>query len=753
MPRFTVDTHLFTELGALLVGRDSTALNELVKNAYDADASRVIVHGQGLETPGGLISVVDDGIGMTAEVFERGFLRIASREKTFGDRKSRVFGRRYTGRKGIGRLAAHKLASQMRVHSVPDPEVFGSEANGVDAAIDWDIIESLESLDESDNGIALRALPHGAGQPGTTVTLGRLRRRWTPSTLARFAGEMQSFEAPSFLVDELSNLTLDGPLLFERPRVRDSSMIDPGFSVRPTGDLDVGDDFWHRLAERCQWVIEIEARQGARYVEYAVAPTTNEARHTPLARSETWMYPHPDPEAGPFFSSRIFVRATRRFTGPVRDFARGVAGVRVYMEGFRVLPYGERGDDWLKLDTHYTRRHQPFELKGFEGQPLEASQEGETLLRLPNDNYYGGVFLTDAGSPTLEMLVNREGFIPDEAFTCLVNLVRRGIDLSVRMRASVQSEIRSVRAAGSAEGRFGEQPAKVEEALNVTLKSIGEVKTKAKGLGPKGEAFDKVLDETAGIVKNVQRAISTMRSERQNLRAAASVGTQFAAITHEINALLAQARSVEVIAERLANDDAIPRSSRRTLRDLRDAIAALVLQLERQASFLTDVVGSNARRRRRRLPVREGIDSALRLLDSRIERRDQSIKIDVESDLRTPPMFSSELLSILINVLSNAIKATDEGGTIRVEGGAADGYMYLDIANTGEAVELADAERWFRPFESTSTEIDELLGQGMGLGLPIVRRILEEYGGTAEFVSPTPPFMTTIHIRMPERAR
>ena len=38
MTTFAVDTHLFRELGELLVGRDSTALIELIKNAYDADA-------------------------------------------------------------------------------------------------------------------------------------------------------------------------------------------------------------------------------------------------------------------------------------------------------------------------------------------------------------------------------------------------------------------------------------------------------------------------------------------------------------------------------------------------------------------------------------------------------------------------------------------------------------------------------------------------------------------------------------------
>src|ERR1700724_1441479 len=99
---FTVDTKLFRELGELLVGRESVALAELVKNAYDADAKEVRVYGENLDTPNGFIQITDDGIGMDEDDFEQGFLRIAGRMRTGERRRSIRFKRRYTGAKGLG---------------------------------------------------------------------------------------------------------------------------------------------------------------------------------------------------------------------------------------------------------------------------------------------------------------------------------------------------------------------------------------------------------------------------------------------------------------------------------------------------------------------------------------------------------------------------------------------------------------------------------------------------------------------------
>ena len=445
------------------------------------------------------------------------------------------------------------------------------------------------------------------------------------------------------------------------------------------------------------------------------------------------------------------MRSARRVPGPLQGFARGAAGIRLFMEGFRVLPYGERGNDWLRLDADYTRRREPFELGGFGGQPLGDPVDGETVLRLANSNYYGGVFLTDSGAPMLNMLINREGFIPDEGFEILKDLVRRGVDLSVRMRASVQSQ--TATPSSPSQGDRVTKQRDVAETFKTAASALDTMKKESDKVPVINEQLGQSIDQATNALNVIKQEFSSARSEQQNLRVAASVGTQLSAFVHEMNTLLGQARSLNAIVDRLAKVEGLPAAARVMMKDLHTAARTLVHQIELQASFLTAVVGSNSRRRRQRLRIYEQVEIALKLLASRIDSRHQTINVDVDHDLRTPPMFSAEFLSIMINVLSNAVKAAGERGTVRINGMYVEESLVLEISNTGNAVELSESERWFRPFESTTTEIDEVLGQGMGLGLPIVRRLLDEYGGSAEFSHPNPPFSTMLQIRIPERSR
>ena len=153
--------------------KDSTAVVELIKNSYDADATEVIVYGEGLKSINrGFIRIQDNGVGMSRAEFEAGFLRIASRSKEQNQRRSPLFERRFTGAKGIGRLAAHKLARKLVIassrwddrlpRSGQGTHQLRANLKGLEATIDWTEIESKQTLDEiaNTNAIVVNCLKH-----------------------------------------------------------------------------------------------------------------------------------------------------------------------------------------------------------------------------------------------------------------------------------------------------------------------------------------------------------------------------------------------------------------------------------------------------------------------------------------------------------------------------------------------------------------------------------------------------------------
>jgi signal transduction histidine kinase len=169
--------------------------------------------------------------------------------------------------------------------------------------------------------------------------------------------------------------------------------------------------------------------------------------------------------------------------------------------------------------------------------------------------------------------------------------------------------------------------------------------------------------------------------------------------------------------------------------------------LEKHASYLLDIVTPDARRRRIRQSFAERFDAGVRLVQHIAEKKEIEIVNKIPSELKSPPMFPAELTTVFSNLLTNAVKATGKHGRIKASGKEMrDERIQILIENTGVAVDLNKGERWFKPFESTTTAIDPVLGQGMGLGLPITRSLLEEYGGDIRFVEPSQGFATALAI-------
>lgn len=773
---FSVDTHLLRELGDLLVGRDSTAVLELIKNGYDADATVVTIDAEHLaDAERAVITVSDNGTGMTLERFVAAFLRIAGRDKEVDDIRSNLYGRAYTGQKGIGRLASQKLADKLSVRSVP---AHGSP--GVIAHLDWEEIDHQTDLTSLQAGLEVAPLVGTAVgfAQGTRLEMRRLKGEWHDSAVAAFVNELQSVQAPPLLRGVTAQqLRISAAPLIEQLHVRDVNGDDPGFEIRFAGQLETGEDLWARAASEFQWLVELAVDKGR--AVYQITPTARYAENEPVA--STYHFEHQVSD-NLHFQARIYTLARASASrGPLQGMVRRNSGVRFYLEGFRVLPYGEFGDDWLGIDRDYRSgpRYYTIDLDE-EHSDIIPFDEAEGLAVTGNAGYFGAVFVTRAGVPGLRSLVNREGFVPGPSLDAITDLVRTAVRLSVRVRRSVSN----LRNAGSKSrnpptpdpvppsspsvpgvpapsvlpppneesprGYATLTPQYVSEAVRNRISTAQRLLNDQDGSGAVPPTPD-VVDRLAEGFRSASTALTELESIQPDLRVLAGVGLQLGAFVHDINGMLSTVRTIrDLVQARL--EGARSADERRALTPVRTAAEELAHVLARQSSYLTDVLSTDPRRRRSRLRVSDRLQSVLGFLAPRLEQQHITIDVDAVEHLRTPPMFPAEFSVVLTNLLTNAVKNAGQNGHIRISGSQLDDDgLALTISNTGHAVDLTESERWFLPFESTTVEVDDVLGQGLGLGLPIVRAIAADYNGSAHFVSPAAGFSTAVQVVVEER--
>lgn len=773
MTRFTVDTHIFRELGEMLVGRDSTALVELIKNAYDADAKLITVTGNGLRTTRGSIILADDGNGMNQDVFEKGFLRVASRIKEEGERRSPLFKRRFTGAKGIGRLAAHKLSSFISVDSNPSSKVFKNR-ECIFASIDWKMIEEeFETLEElyqepdddeeaaakKDRKTPIIILESAARSGcGTQIKLTRLRRKWTSKELERFFWEIQTFRPPESLTNPSKKFFPD-PLYFKKIKTSDSASSDPGFKVVLKGDFESSEAYFAAQVSAASWILEIDANKKKKKVIYTITPTKNYLRDNPESDAEQVEYEldFPDEIQGPYFQSRvlIFEGHSASQNKAIRKWMGKMEGIRIYMEGFRVLPYGESGNDWLELDTDYKKRGRTLSyLKDFEGLEFDIEKSKDEGLSGPtNSGVFGAVFLTQNDSCDLRMIVNREGFIHDSSFDSLQKIVRVGIDLSTRERhaASYWRRMKWHEDRVPKTIALDESPKSLKEAVASNITSASQLAKEARQAAAAGkfEEAENKIRKAASKFQTGSEISSRLLTEPELTRILAAIGTQMAAFVHEVKGLLGTSLTLERAIAKIKKDTSVKSETRKKLAQLSQAITDMRKSVERQASYLTDITSPDARRRRSRQKLNERFESAKRIVLPEVSRKELLIENEIPVSFKTLPMFPAEVTLIFSNLLSNAVKASDVNGSILASAEKTQDGIIVFLSNTGKKVNVPKAEKWFRPFESTSTSVSPLLGQGMGMGLPLTRNMIEEYGGSVKFVNPVDGYSTTIEVFFP----
>jgi len=289
----------------------------------------------------------------------------------------------------------------------------------------------------------------------------------------------------------------------------------------------------------------------------------------------------------------------------------------------------------------------------------------------------------------------------------------------------------------------------LSSALGLPLR-IGDRVIGALALGYAGrEARDRgTLEELASrasIALDNARLYSILQRSEEQLQDANRRKDEFLAmLSHELRNPLAPIRNAVEVIRRVAPPDA-------TLALARDVVDRQVTQLTRLVDELLDVSRiSRGKIVLKREPVElakilaHGIETARPLIDARNQR------------LTVGPLAGAVWISgdfarlsqVLANLLNNASKYTPEGGQIRVSARSEDGQARIRIEDNGSGIEPDLLPHIFDLFVQGDRGLDRGQG-GLGIGLTLVKRLVELHGGRVEAASPGANRGSTFDVVLP----
>ena len=385
LANFRVATGLLRRLGEELNPSFDQSVLELVKNAYDADASTCTV-----SLASRTLIVKDDGDGMREGQIRDGWLVLGSSMKDDSERRSPK-GRLVVGSKGLGRLAALRLGTDVSLRTTSFSS--SGQPTTLEVAIDWARFDDASIIEEVE--FPIRLVATNTGERGTTTTINGIRASVGRMEVKRLARSL---------------------VLLADPFGGDPSGFQPSLKTKDYRDLDrlvqqryFDDAEYHlraNLDESGQATAELKDWTGKTLFRATHEDLTKDRKgaafKTPPCTFDFWAF---------LLSEATF--STRKVTlSEVREWLESFGGVHVYHNGIRVRPYGDPGHDWLELNLQRA--------KSPEHRPSTNNSIGRVDLKDPEH--------------VLRHKTDRVGFIEDKAFLELKAFATAAVDWMTRRR-------------------------------------------------------------------------------------------------------------------------------------------------------------------------------------------------------------------------------------------------------------------------------------------------------------------------------
>ena len=223
----------------------------------------------------------------------------------------------------------------------------------------------------------------------------------------------------------------------------------------------------------------------------------------------------------------------------------------------------------------------------------------------------------------------------------------------------------------------------------------------------------RVVERTAELVETHKRLVQQERI--------AALGRAAAQVAHEVKNPLAGLLLYSLHLK--SKSDKFPASEASLVDKIADTINHLINRVEQILSFARPV----------NLNLRPGdlkrtINHVLELLRPQLTTNKVEVRLAMGSEEAVALIDESSMRGALMNLILNAIEVMREGGTLSIALAGTAEKLQLDITDTGRGISEEDAKRIFEPFFTTKD-------QGLGLGMPYAKKIIEQHGGTISLSS------------------
>ncbi len=671
---FKPKARIIKTIGEELISNDNVAIIELVKNSYDANSPIVEISFAGtvksikqgkkdilvLDKEGASITIYDEGVGMDFSTIKSAWMEPATNFKKINQNISR----KYTGEKGIGRFASAKLASQLELITRKKEGLetivtfnwddFDNEENYLDnIKINWETREKLE-IKKSGTILRLINLNNDWDEEklrDLRVTLSRILNPITPT---------EDFLINLQLPTEFKNL--DG--LIERPE----TLNRPDYYIK--GAID---------------------KKGRPKDILFFSKNLGEEQELKFSESELLLKePKRDYIAGEFnFEFRIWNRddlnkLSKEVNSSVKNVKKDLddlSGISIYRDNIRVLPYGNKNNDWARLDLR--RVNNP-------------------TLRLSNNQIVGFISIGLDTNPLLKDQSNREGIVEGQALEDIKEFIKL-----------ILNEIE--------QRRYNERPRENDSQLlskqNLFDRfSLSEISALVKETIPNNKTvIDAVEKKDAEIkegVLKVQEVISRYR--RLN-----TLGQLIDAVVHDGGNYLSKIDiHAHLISKELKKDDFKKENIQslvEKIQNIRQDFAQLFRRIE--------PFGGRKRGRPKNIILEEVIKNQFLLSHTDLEKLNiEYILPDTQNIVKID---EGELSIIFMNLIQNSIYWLENVTTerkISVEVERNETGVSILFSDNGPGIKNENEGKIFEPYFSTKPD-------GIGLGLSMVGELVSEYDG------------------------